>query len=80
MPDEDTPSIIERDAATDSALLKMLLEETSHRPWAAEEIACEMGSDPTDSLNRVYGGGLIHRLNGFVWASHAALVADQIAA
>jgi hypothetical protein len=38
-----------------------------------------MGRDVTDSLNRLYGGGLIHRLDGFVWASRAAVMADEIA-
>ncbi|HEY3864548.1 MAG TPA: hypothetical protein VGL54_00505 [Solirubrobacteraceae bacterium] len=78
MPDQDTPSIIEQDAGTDSAILSLLIEETSHRPWAVEEIAREIGSSPKDSLNRLYGGGLIHRLNEFVWATRAAVVADDI--
>jgi hypothetical protein len=38
-----------------------------------------MDTDPTDSLARLYGGGLIHRLEGFVWASHAAVYAEEIA-
>jgi hypothetical protein len=34
--------------------------------------------DPTASLRRLYGDGLIRRLEGFVWASHAAVVAEEI--
>jgi hypothetical protein len=79
MQDEDTPSIIEQDASTDSAVLGLLMLETSHRPWAVDELAREMGSNVTDSLNRLYGGGLIQRLEGFVWASHAAVYAEEIA-
>jgi predicted transcriptional regulator len=79
MHDEPTPTAIERDAQEDSAILGLLMLETSHRPWAVEEIAREMGRDATDSLNRLYGGGLIHRLDGFVWATRAAVMADEIA-
>jgi hypothetical protein len=56
----------------------MLMLESSHRPWSVDEIAREMGSDTTDSLRRLFGGGLIHRLDGFVWASRAAVMADEI--
>src|ERR1700760_183392 len=79
MQDEDTPSIIEQDASTDSAVLGLLMLETSHRPWAVDELAREMGSNVTDSLNRLYGGGLIQRLEGFVWTSHAAVYAEEMA-
>jgi hypothetical protein len=72
------PDVMERDAATDSAILGVLMEETSHRPWSVDEIAREMGYDPTDSLRRLYGGGLIHRKGRFVWASRAAVMADQL--
>jgi predicted transcriptional regulator len=78
MHDEPTPTVIERDAQEDSAILALLMLETSHRPCAVEEIAREMSRDVTDSLNRLYGGGLIHRLDGFVWASRAAVMADEI--
>jgi hypothetical protein len=75
----DQPTdVIERDNAQDRALMMTLLEETSHRPWAVEEVAREMGRDVTDSLRRLYGGGLIHRLDGFVWASRAAAMSDEI--
>jgi hypothetical protein len=78
MQDQPIPTAIERDAQTDSTLLMVLLAETSHRPWSVDEIAREMGDDPSDSLRRLYGGGLIHRLDGFVWATRAAALADEI--
>jgi hypothetical protein len=74
--DEMTPA--ERQGQLDSAILMTLMEETSHRPWSFEEIAREMGENPIDSLNRLYGGGLVHRLEGFYWASRAAVMADEI--
>lgn len=79
MHDQPTPTVIERDAAEDSAILGLLMLETSHRPWAVDEVSREMGSNVTDGLNRLYGGGLIQRLEGFVWASRAAVMADEIA-
>lgn len=79
MPDENPiRSIIQQDAATDSAILGVLLSDTSHRPWSVDEIAREMDSDPRDALARLYGGGLIHKLSGFVWATRAAAMADEI--
>ena len=78
MPDQRTPA--EREGVTDSAILGLLMLEASHRPWAVDEIAREMRRDVTDSLNRLYGAGLIHRLDGFVWATRAAVTADAIAA
>jgi hypothetical protein len=36
------------------------------------------GLGETDSLKRLYGAGLIHRLQGFAWATRAALMTDEI--
>jgi hypothetical protein len=80
MPDQPIPSSAEQEGQLDRAILGMLLLDTSQRPWAEEEIAREMGANPVDSLNRLYGGGLIHRLEGFFWATRAALVSDEIGA
>ena len=76
IPDEPTPG--ERMDQLDSAILGMLILEPSHRPWSVDEIAREMGKNPTDSLRRLCGSGLIHRLDGFVWASRTAVRADEI--
>ena len=78
MHDQDTRSPAEREGLFDSAVLHVLVNEDSHRPWAIDEIAREVHGDVTDSLGRLHGGGLIHRLEGFVWASRAAVVADEI--
>jgi hypothetical protein len=80
MHDQPTLSPGERMDQEDRVILDMLMLETSHRPWSVDEIARELGSDPSDSLRRLYGGGLIHRLEQFVWASHAAIKAEEIAA
>ena len=79
MQEDPTPTPAEREHTLDGAILGLLIDLEYHRPWSAEEIAREVGEDVTDSLNRLYGAGLIHRLDGFVWATHAAVVADEIA-
>jgi hypothetical protein len=55
------------------------MEPDVQRPWSREEIDREIGSDTTDSLNRLYGVGLIHRLDGFVWVTRAAIAAEEMA-
>jgi hypothetical protein len=79
MQDQDTRTAVERENQLDGAVLQMLLSDNSHRPWAVDEVAREVHQDVADSLLRLYGGGLIHRLEGFVWASRAAVMADEVA-
>lgn len=74
---QNQPTVAEREGAIDCAILGMLVN-SDLRLWARDEIEREMGRDVTDSLNRLYGGGLIHRLEGFAWATRAALMADEI--
>ncbi len=79
MQENPTPTPAERQRTLDGAILGLLIDPDSHRPWSVDEIAREVGEDVTDSLNRLYGAGLIHRLDGFVWATRAAVVADEVA-
>jgi hypothetical protein len=58
----------------------MLVDRDAQRPWSEDEIEREVGGGARDCLNILHGAGLVHRLGGFVWASRAALVADEIAA
>ncbi len=79
MQQEPTLSPAEREGMTDSAILGLLVNAEDQRLWSFEEIEREMGYNPIDSLNRLYGGGLIHRLDKkFFWATRAALMADEI--
>ncbi len=64
----------------DRALLGVLVDSAQQRPWSVDEIEREIGSGTTDCLDMLYAAGLIHRLDGFVWATRAALVSDEIAA
>lgn len=71
----------QRQADTDAAILEALLDEEAQRPWSVDEIARVL-EDPiaaSDGLGRLARAGLIHRLDGFVFASRAALRADEIA-
>jgi hypothetical protein len=78
MPAQDPiPSPVERDGQLDSAILGLLLIERC--PWAFDEVAREVGRDPVDSLNRLYGGGLVHLHDGYVWPTRAAVMAEEIA-
>jgi predicted transcriptional regulator len=77
MPDQDPiPSPMEEDGQIDIAILWTLLHEP--RPWSVDEVAREVGQDPVDSLNRLYGGGLIHRHDRFVWPTRAAVMAEDL--
>jgi hypothetical protein len=70
----------EQDGMIDSAVLGLLLSRNDQRLWSKDEIERTVGEpgEVTDSLNRLYGGGLIHRLDRFVWASRAAVMSQEI--
>jgi len=69
------------DAVTDGEIMSMLLAPDGQRPWTVGEIAREIGDEiaATDSLRRLHGGGLIHRLDRFVFATRTALASHQLA-
>jgi hypothetical protein len=71
----------EREAHTDAVILEALLDRDGQRPWAVDEVARLLNDplDASDGLGRLVRAGLIHRLDGFVFASRAALRAEQIA-
>jgi hypothetical protein len=73
-----TLSPADEDARVDSGILGLLMRPDNRRLWSKDEIDREIQQDTIDSLNRLYGAGLIHRLDGFVWATRAAIVADEI--
>jgi predicted transcriptional regulator len=62
----------------EGALLMFLLSETMRGPVSVDEVAREMRRDPTDALHSLHAAGLIHRLGDFVWASRAAVLADEV--
>jgi hypothetical protein len=56
----------------------VMIPPDDHRLWSKEEIDREMGEDTSDSLNRLYGAELIHRLDRYMWPTHAAIMAEEI--
>lgn len=80
MQDQSSRTPAEEDCMSDGAIFALLSGDDDQRPWSVDEIAREIG-DPNatvDSLARLYGSGLIHRMGEFVWATRAALAADAI--
>lgn len=73
-------SEVEREVHTDGVILSVLLADDAQRPWSEEEVAREIEDRvaASDGLKRLARGGLVHRLNGFVFASRAALLAEEI--
>jgi hypothetical protein len=83
MHDEEVGNAAQEDDRLDRAILDLLLHDQSCGPWAIEELVREIGDRAAveDSLARLYGAGLIHRiLGGFVFATRAAVRANQLAA
>ena len=82
MQEQRNPSPSESDAASDSAVLSLLLHGSVRGPWSVEEVAREMGDRiaALDSLRRLQGAGLIHRFDEFVFASRAAVECDLLRA
>jgi hypothetical protein len=81
MQGKSSPTPAEEDARIESGILCLLMDHDEQRPWSFDEVAREVGDRiaTTDALARLHAAGLIHRLDGFVFATRAALRADQIA-
>jgi hypothetical protein len=83
MPDDkSTLSPAEQEQNTDGTILLLLTLKDAQRPWSVEEVIRELGSrnNAIDAIARLHGVGLIHRTSDdFVWASRAAIRADEIA-
>jgi hypothetical protein len=73
----------ERDATVDGAVLGLLLHGEARGPWSIDEVVREIAAaeqiTAIDSLTRLHGAGLVHRLGDFVFATRAAVEFDAIA-
>lgn len=79
MQDQPIPPAVE-DVQIDQAILGSLL--TDEAPlWSFDELVRQFGNQiaVTDSINRLAGQGLIHRLGQFVFATRAAAKATDLA-
>jgi hypothetical protein len=73
MQDKGIETPAERDAETDSAVLGLLVYDHAGL-WSVAEVEREIGNRvaAADSMARLHGAGLIHRLENFVFATRAA--------
>jgi hypothetical protein len=78
MQDDPTQSAAREEARSDTAVLELLI--TNDRLWSFEEVVLELGPRFTveDAVARLHGAGLIHRLESFVFATRAAVVASRL--
>ena len=69
----------EREARTDNAVLDFMLIGPSW-PWSVEEIVRELGNkvDAEDSVARLIGTGLAHRLGEFIFPTRTARRASEV--
>jgi hypothetical protein len=63
------------------AILVMLLVADEQRPWSVHEVELEIGDhiETADGLGALHRAGLIHRCGDFVFATRAAVRAQQLA-
>jgi hypothetical protein len=64
----------------EQAVLAMLLDGAQQRPWSTAEVRRAVGDEiaATDALANPRADGLIHRFGHFVFASRAAVRADEL--
>ncbi len=74
MQDQISPTPAEEEKRVDAAILGWLLSDQVRAPVSVDEVGREIdeGLAVTDSLDRLYGAGLVHRLDEFVFATQAA--------
>jgi len=71
-------SVAEQEMSADQALLALIVDDDQSF-WAVSELEREFGDGLADSLARLYGAGLIHRVEGgFVMATRAAIKASRL--
>ncbi len=65
--------------AVEQTLLSMLVAHGGL--WSEEEVVREMGdaNAAADAIANLYGTGLVHRLDGFVFATRPAVRAAELA-
>jgi hypothetical protein len=80
MQDQRIPPTVLEDDEIDEAVMSLLLDQRRGL-WSVEEIASEMKDrvDAEDGLARLAAAGLVHRLDGFVFATRAAARASDLA-
>jgi hypothetical protein len=82
MPDEHTIDAAVLATRIDSEILSLLLDTNEQRPRSIEEIVRTYPTqqDALDGLSRLHSTGLINQIDGYVFATRAALHYAEIAA
>jgi hypothetical protein len=64
----------------EQAILALLVVPGVQRPWSMHELTLEIGDRIAveDCVRQLRGYGLAHRSGDFVWASRAALAAEDM--
>jgi hypothetical protein len=80
MQDQRIRTVADEETQADQAVLGLLLTDSA-AIWSVEEMVSEIGNSihVTDSINRLAARRLIHRLDGFVFATRAAAKATDLA-
>ena len=78
MQDERIRDVAEEEAKWDHAVLQLLAGESG--PWSIDEVIREIGDRfaAEDAISRLYGAGLLHRLESFVFATRAGISACRL--
>jgi hypothetical protein len=79
MHDQGRPLSPDEERGLEEGILNMLLDERGL--WSADEVAREAGGDPIeaeDALTRLHAEGLVHRVEGFVFATRPAARAERL--
>jgi hypothetical protein len=76
----EEPTLAPTGANLASAILSILLDPVTTRPWLVDEVVREAGkhTETLDALAELIATGLVNRCGNAVWASRAALRASQL--
>jgi hypothetical protein len=71
---------LDRIARAEHAIYCLLTVRDEPRPWSLHEVGLTVGDhgDAADAVRNLRGSGLVHVSDGFVWATRAALAADEM--
>lgn len=78
MREQRTPAPCEEDETVDRTVMLILLDREQPWPRSIEDLGRELGQDPSDSVARLKGAGLLYTLAQFVWPTRAAVRAEQL--
>lgn len=78
MQDQGYSAAVDQDESTDRAIMDALIDDPG--PWAVVELQRELSNALAveDGLARLVGVGMVHQIEGFVFASRTAKQAAAI--